>query len=177
MEPVDATDLDWTGTDTDRMTFRRKKLGAAAGGDALGCSLYELAPGDSAWPYHYHAANEEALYVLAGGGRLRTANGEYAIEAGDYAAFPTGEAGGHRVVNDGDDALRYLVVSTMAEPEVVRYPDGEGVGVMVGGAPGAGERDFEAWFKKSDARSYAEATSAGSTSAETTARGERDEME
>ncbi|MBP2250165.1 hypothetical protein J2754_000462 [Halarchaeum solikamskense] len=34
MEPVDATDLDWTGTDTDRMTVRRKKLSAAAGGDA-----------------------------------------------------------------------------------------------------------------------------------------------
>ncbi|QLC33321.1 cupin domain-containing protein [Halarchaeum sp. CBA1220] len=160
MEPVNANDVEWVATESEQMRFRRKKLGAAGGGERIGCSLYELDSGDAAWPYHYHAANEEALYVLAGEGLLRTASGEHAIEAGDYAAFPTGADGGHRVVNDSAGALRYLVVSTMAEPEVVRYPESEGVGVMVGGAPGATEREFEAWFTEGDARSYEDATSA-----------------
>ncbi|GGL46285.1 cupin domain-containing protein [Halocalculus aciditolerans] len=160
MEPVNEADVEWSETETERMRFRRKRLGAAAGGEELGCSLYELEPGDSAWPYHYHAANEEALFVLSGTGMLRASDGEHALRAGDYAAFPTGEDGGHRVVNDGDGVLRYLVVSTMREPEVVRYPDAEGVGVMVGGAPGEVEgREFEAWFKEGDARGYAAATS------------------
>lgn len=159
MEPVNDAELEWTKTDTERITFRRKQLGAAAGGEDLGCSLYELEPGESAWPYHYHAANEEALYVLAGTGVLRADDESYMLEAGDYVAFPTGESGGHAVANDGAETLRYLVISTMREPEVVRYPEGKGVGVMVGGPPGASERDFEMWVTEGDGRSYGEATS------------------
>ena len=158
MDPVNERDLDWHETDTERMRFRRKKLGAAAGGADLGCSLYELDPGDGAWPYHYHYANEEALYVLSGTGRLRTDEGEHALAPGDYAAFPTGEAGGHRVVNDGEAVLRYLVVSTMNDVDVMRYPDGEGVGAVAGGAPGASGREFGAWFREADALPYVEAT-------------------
>ncbi|MFB6078629.1 MAG: cupin domain-containing protein [Halarchaeum sp.] len=164
MEPVNDADVEWQETETERMRFRRKKLGAAAGGEDLGCSLYELDPGEAAWPYHYHAANEEALYVLSGAGVLRVGDETYALERGDYAAFPTGAEGGHAVANDGEQTLRYLVISTMKEPEVVRYPEGEGVGVMVGGAPGASERDFEIWVKEEDGRSYADATSDATTS-------------
>lgn len=55
------------------MKLRRKQLGNAAGGEQLGCSLYEMPPGQESWPYHYHTANEEAMYVLAGRGTLRLA--------------------------------------------------------------------------------------------------------
>jgi len=158
MEPVNAADLEWSETDADRMRFRRKKLAIAAGGEDLGCSLYELDPGDGAWPYHYHYANEEALFVLAGGGLLRVDDGEHRLAAGDYAAFPTGAEGGHRVVNDGDEILRYLVFSTMCDVDVMRYPDGEAVGAMGGGGPGATERDFGAWFEEADAQPYVEVT-------------------
>jgi len=158
MDPVNAADLDWSETDTERMRFRRKKLGVAADGADLGCSLYELDPGDGAWPYHYHYGNEEALYVLAGRGRLRAGDGEHALAPGDYAAFPTGETGAHRVVNDGDDVLRYLVVSTMNDADVMRYPDGKAVGAVGGGAPGADEREFGGFFAEDDARPYLEVT-------------------
>jgi hypothetical protein len=39
-----------------------------AGGEKLGCSLYEVPLGRRAWPCHYHRANEEAIHVLYGSG-------------------------------------------------------------------------------------------------------------
>jgi uncharacterized cupin superfamily protein len=48
-----------------------KKLGAAVGSQKLGCSLMELAPGKRSWPPHAHFANEEALYILKGQGKVR----------------------------------------------------------------------------------------------------------
>jgi hypothetical protein len=57
----------------------RKPLGTAAGNHKLGCSLYEVPPGCKSWPYHYHYANEEAIYVLEGRGTLRLDGEEIAI--------------------------------------------------------------------------------------------------
>ena len=56
-----------------RFRVKRKPLGAVAGNEKLGCSLYELPPGCRSWPYHYHYANEEAIYILGGKGTLRLA--------------------------------------------------------------------------------------------------------
>jgi uncharacterized cupin superfamily protein len=50
---------------------RRKPLGSTAGGQRVGCSLYEVEPGRAAFPRHYRLANEEAIYVLEGSGTLR----------------------------------------------------------------------------------------------------------
>ncbi len=40
---------------------------------------------------------------------------------------------------DGDDPVRYLVVSTMTEPDVTLYPDSGTFGVYVGSPPGGRE--------------------------------------
>ena len=58
-------------THGERFGYRRKSLSAATGSEKLGCSLYEVPPGRRAWPYHYHLANEEAIYVLHGSGTFR----------------------------------------------------------------------------------------------------------
>lgn len=138
---VSSGDLAWTDHDHGDHRFRRKQLGAAAGGRQLGTSLYELPAGKHAWLAHYHAGNEEALYVLEGGGTVTVGpdRREYALEPGDYAALPAGEAGYHDVVA-GDDGLRYLMISTMDEPDVTVYPDHGKVGLYAGSAPG-GDRD------------------------------------
>ena len=155
MPPVSEDDLDWTDTRRGETRFRRKKLGAAAGADRLGCSLYELPPGGKSWPYHYHAGNEEAVYVLSGRGRLRTPTGERALEPGTFAAFAPGEAGAHRVANDGDDPLRYLAFSTMRDPDVTVYPDSDKVGVFAGAPPGGeGDRSVHGYFRRGDAVDY-----------------------
>ena len=133
---IDGDDIDWTESDNGETAFRRKQLAAAADGEDIGCSLYELPPGKRSWPYHYHEGNEEAIYVLTGAGTVRLDDSEHTLSAGDYVALPAGEAGGHRVVNDGDNPLRYLAISTMRDPDVVVYPDMDKVGVYTGTPPG-----------------------------------------
>jgi uncharacterized cupin superfamily protein len=152
MEPVNEADVEGTEYDRGDARFTRKQLGAVAGGERIGTSLYEQAPGDRAWPYHYHAGNEEALYVLAGEGQVRTDGDAVRVEAGDYLAFPEGPAGAHRVVNDGDDPLRYLAISTMEAPDVTVYPDSGKFGVFVGTPPGGpkGERDLHGFYRVED---------------------------
>lgn len=137
----------------DEVEIRRTKLGEAAGGERLGTSLYELPPGKKAWPYHWHTANEEALYVLAGEGTLRYDDETVPLEPGDYVALPTGREHAHRVVNDADETLRYLVVSEMREPDVLGYPDSEKVGIYAGTPPGGdeSERVLSGFFREDDA--------------------------
>ncbi len=143
-------DIDWTETERADAHFRRKQLGRAAGGRKLGCSLYEIPPGGRSWPYHYHEGNEEAVYVLAGRGTLRTPDDERTVAAGDYVALPPGAEGGHRLHNDGDETLRFLMVSTMETPDVTVYPDADAFGVYTGTPPGgdADERPFQGYFPR-----------------------------
>ncbi|MFB6136317.1 MAG: cupin domain-containing protein [Halobacteriaceae archaeon] len=157
MDPVDESDLDWERTDRDEASFRRKRLADAAGGEDLGCSLYELPPGGRSWPYHFHAGNEEALYVLSGAGVLRTPEGERDLDPGAYVALPADESGAHRVrvPGDADGPLRYLMVSTMRDPDVTVYPDSEKVGVFAGSPPGGtAERTVSGYFRRADAVDY-----------------------
>jgi uncharacterized cupin superfamily protein len=109
--------------------FRRKRLGAAAGGKGIGVSWFEIQPGKKAFPLHYHLANEEAVFVLEGEGILRLGEEEHRIRAGDYVAFPPGPPG-HQIVNRGTAPLRYLALSTLREPEVAVYPDSRKIGVL-----------------------------------------------
>lgn len=144
---VNEADLDWKTYDKEGHTFHRKELANATDADQLGCSLYELPAGERSWPYHYHTANEEALFVLSGSGMVRLDGEEESVEAGAFVPFPADESGGHQVVNDSDDPLRYLVMSTMNEPDVTVYPEMEKFGVYVGSPPGGREeRTFEGYF-------------------------------
>jgi uncharacterized cupin superfamily protein len=148
MGRVHEDELDWTETDRGETRFRRKRLAEAAGGEWIGCSLYELPAGAKSWPYHYYTANEEAIYVLAGEATLRHGGETHAIEAGDYVAFAADDSGAHRVVNDGDAPVRYLALSTMTEPDVTVYPDSDTFGVYVESPPGGREeRPLEGYYE------------------------------
>ncbi|MEM4782461.1 MAG: cupin domain-containing protein [Halalkalicoccus sp.] len=153
MGHVNESDLEWGEIDRGDTRFRRKQLAEAAGGERIGCSLYELPAGRRAWPYHYHTGNEEAIYVLSGSGLLRGEDGRHDLEPDDYVALPVGEAGAHRVVNDSEEPLRYLVVSTMRDPDITVYPDADAIGVFAGSPPGGREaRTVEGFFEREDAR-------------------------
>ncbi|MGH3086048.1 MAG: cupin domain-containing protein [Rubrobacteraceae bacterium] len=150
-------DVEWSETSRgERFGYRRKSLGAATGGEKLGCSLYEVPPGRQAWPRHYHLANEEAIYVLEGSGKLRIGNEEIPISPGDYATLPAGEEGSHQLVNTSDTNLVYLCFSTMNEPDVMVYPDSDKLGVFGGAAPGGSKekRAFSKFLKASPEVGY-----------------------
>src|ERR687890_2821464 len=134
---VNEQDLEWgEQSHGEKFGYRRKQLSSAAGGEKLGCSLYEVPPGRRAWPYHYPLANEEAIYVLEGSGTLGTGGEDIGVSQGDYVALPARVQEAHQLVNDSGAVLRYLCFSTMVEPDVMVYPDSGKVGIFGGAAPG-----------------------------------------
>jgi uncharacterized cupin superfamily protein len=119
-----------------RFGAKLKVLGRTAGARGVGGSWYELPPGKTAFPAHWHSANEEALFILEGRGTLRMGSESIAVREGDWVTLPSGPEHAHQLVNDGDAPLRYLCLSTLITTEVVGYPDSGKVGVMgVGPTP------------------------------------------
>lgn len=138
-EPVTDVEAKLEARDGVDGRFRRVRLGDT-GGQRLGCSLYEVPPGGQPWSYHYHVANEEALYVLKGQATVELEGVEHLLEAGDYLSFPAGPDGVHVIRNEGDATLRYLVVSTNDRPDVTVLPRRGlfGVGLDDGDEPPGG---------------------------------------
>jgi uncharacterized cupin superfamily protein len=114
----------------DRFALRNKPLGRATGARGIGCSFYEIPPGKTAFPNHYHCANEESIFVLEGSGTLRIGLDQVQVGPMDYATFPVGPGHSHQLINNGDAPLRYLCFSTMLPTDVVGYPDSKKFGAM-----------------------------------------------
>jgi uncharacterized cupin superfamily protein len=112
--------------------LRGVRVGAAAGAEKLGATLYEVDPGGRVSPLHIHHANEEMLIVLSGRPTLRTVEGERELEPGELVAFPAGRRGAHQVLNRSDEPARVLIASTMIYPEVAEHPDSGKVVAMSG---------------------------------------------
>ncbi len=118
-----------------RFGYAAKRLGQETGGSAIGCNWFEVPPGRTAFPCHYHCANEEALFVLEGNGTLRIGQDEVEVGPGDYVSFPVGPEHAHQLLNRGTAPLRYLCFSTMNKVEVVGYPDSNKLGAMAWEGP------------------------------------------
>jgi uncharacterized cupin superfamily protein len=118
------------GEANDRDGFRFHDLWVASelGAEVLGCSLYDLPPGEQLWPYHYHLGNEEWAVVVAGSPTVRTPDGERGLRAGDLVAFPEGEAGAHTFLNRSGTGARIAMFSTLNRPTLPVYPDSGKVG-------------------------------------------------
>lgn len=133
---INESEVEWEDeSHGERFASRRKALGSTANGEKLGCSLYEVPPGKRPFPYHYHTANEEAIFVLSGYGALRTRDEMRNMKPRDYVALPIGESGARQVINTADEPLQYLCFSTMINPEIVSYPDSGKFGLFAGSAP------------------------------------------
>jgi uncharacterized cupin superfamily protein len=113
------------------------------GGELLGATVYELAPGSRWAALHVHYANEEALVVLAGAPTLYTLEGGRELVTGEVVAFPRGRQGAHRIENAGVEPARILIISTMQMPELVEYPERGELFVMTEPPYSAGSRDPE----------------------------------
>ncbi|MET0850523.1 MAG: cupin domain-containing protein [Candidatus Rokuibacteriota bacterium] len=107
--------------------LRGVRVGAAAGAEKLGATLYEVDPGGRVSPLHIHHGNEELLFVIAGRPILRTPDAERELEPGEVVAFLSGRRGAHQILNHSATPARVLIVSTMRYPEVVEHPDSNNV--------------------------------------------------
>jgi uncharacterized cupin superfamily protein len=108
---------------------RRARLGYQLGTERIGLSLWEIPPGEAAYPYHFHLGEEEVVVVLEGTPILRSHAGERALTAGEAIRFPCGEEGAHQLLNEGSGVVRLLALSTHGQPDIVVYPDSEKLGV------------------------------------------------
>jgi uncharacterized cupin superfamily protein len=130
---------------------RRARLSRQAGSERLGLSLWELPPGEAAYPYHHHFTEEELVLVLDGRPALRTPEGWRELEEGEVVAFSRGESGGHQLVNRTEQTVRFLAFSTSGEPDIVSYPDSGKLGAFERLPAGGGLRTM---FRMSDAVDY-----------------------
>ena len=118
----------------ERYGLRAEQIVRNAGGELLGGTLYDLAPGHEGVPLHIHHGMEELVVVLSGRPTLRTLQGESELAPGDVVSFPRGRRGAHTLANQSEERVRYLMVSTKVMPEVVEYPE-EGTVRMLTRAP------------------------------------------
>ncbi len=132
---------------------RRARIGYELGTELIGASLWEVPPGEAAYPYHYHYSDEELVIVLSGRPTLRTPEGERELETGEALRFGLGEEGAHQILNRGEEVVTFLAISSHGRPDIVVYPDSDKLGVGERLPEGGGLRAF---FKRGDAVDYFE---------------------
>ncbi|MBJ7329496.1 MAG: cupin domain-containing protein [Solirubrobacteraceae bacterium] len=128
--------------DHDGYRALRARVGRQIGTRRIGVSQWEIPPGEAAYPYHLHLTEEEVLVVLAGTPALRGPEGWRRLRDGEVVRFAPGPDGAHQLINDTDDPVRFLAISTHGEPDIVLYPD-EGKLCAADRVP---EGDIHRWF-------------------------------
>jgi uncharacterized cupin superfamily protein len=89
----------------------------------FGVNLTTLEPGGCSSLRHWHAVEDEFVFVLTGTITLVTDTGRAVLTAGAAASFPAGETNAHQLVNEGPDTATYLEVGTRAQSDDVVYAD------------------------------------------------------
>ena len=131
--------------------YRVAGIGAQAGTERLGASLYEIDPGGQISPLHVHHANEELIIVISGRPTLRTADASRALSVGAVVACPVGKRGAHTVENKTDERVRVLIISTMVYPDVIEHLDSGMIVVLTTPPDEMGVDDIGLAFARDDA--------------------------
>jgi uncharacterized cupin superfamily protein len=101
----------------------RKRLGNAIGLDQFGVNLSRLKPGAQSSQRHWHANEDEFVYILEGEVILHEDSGETVLCAGDAAGWKAGVPNGHCLINRSAQDVVYLEIGTRAKHERAQYPD------------------------------------------------------
>jgi uncharacterized cupin superfamily protein len=68
--------------------------------------------------------------------------------------LPSGAEHAHVLINNSDEDIVYLCISTMNAPEVVHYPDSGKLGVMESARKWGGENSVSGFYKYQKAGYY-----------------------
>jgi uncharacterized cupin superfamily protein len=102
----------------------RRCIGDLAGLTQFGVNLTRLTPGCWSSQRHWHAAEDEFVFVVEGEVVLVTDSGEELLRTGDCAGFAAGSADGHHLQNRSDREALILEIGTRRPDEdEVSYPD------------------------------------------------------
>jgi len=103
----------------------RVRLGNAAGLDQFGVNLTTLKPGAASALRHWHAREDEFIYLIEGELVLIKDDGETVLGPGDAAGFKANSGVGHHLVNRSQRDAVYLEIGTRSKYETVEYPDAD----------------------------------------------------
>jgi mannose-6-phosphate isomerase-like protein (cupin superfamily) len=95
----------------------RALVGPDDGARQLDVHINTINPGTEPGPRHYHSANENAYFVLAGEGSITVGGDDYRVEAGDFLFIPPLVP--HSVHNTGEGELRLIEIYAPATVDFV----------------------------------------------------------
>ena len=111
----------------------RRRLGDAAGLKNFGVNLTRLDPGAESSVRHWHAKQDEFIYVVEGEITLVTDAGRQKLSPGMAAGFPAGKPDGHHLVNETGKPVLYLEIGDRTPGDSAAYPDDDLAAHMAGG--------------------------------------------
>lgn len=102
----------------------RRPLGDAGGLTQFGVNLLTLNPGVWSSQRHWHAHEDEFVWVVEGEVVLIDEAGEMVLRPGDCAAFKAGDPNGHHLINRSNAPAKVLEIGTRdPERDSCDYPD------------------------------------------------------
>ena len=117
----------------DKFETNAVRVGPLVGAKDLGFSFDVVPAGKTGCPFHSHRAEEEMFFIIRGTGLLRYGAETRKLRAGDFICCPTGGPDtAHQIINDSNEPLEYISVSTMMRAEVCEYPDSNKIGAFGG---------------------------------------------
>ncbi|MGV6849597.1 MAG: cupin domain-containing protein [Marinibacterium sp.] len=109
--------------DANCKSYECAALGEAVGLTQFGVNIEKLMPGGMSSQRHWHANEDEFLYILSGEAVLVEDDGEHILKEGDAVAWKAGEANAHHLINRTVQPVYYIVVGSRADNDEVTYPD------------------------------------------------------
>ncbi|MDA1075010.1 MAG: cupin domain-containing protein [Proteobacteria bacterium] len=100
-----------------------RALGDVFGLTQFGISLETLQPKAESALRHWHALEDEFVYLLSGELILRTSDGEFQLSPGMCVGFKAGDDNAHHLVNQSTAEAQYLVLGSRVAGDVAFYPD------------------------------------------------------
>ena len=101
----------------------KRVLGDVFGLTQFGVNLTTLAPGSASALRHWHAREDEFVFVVSGEITLIDDLGEHMLTPGMCAGFKAGVANGHCLANKSAASASYIEIGTRASEESAEYPD------------------------------------------------------
>ncbi|MFQ6547793.1 cupin domain-containing protein [Aestuariibius sp. 2305UL40-4] len=89
----------------------------------FGANVEILPPGSASSVKHWHAEEDEMVYILSGELLLHEDDETIPLRAGDAATFKAGDPKAHCLENKSTAPARYLVIGTRKTEERITYPD------------------------------------------------------
>ena len=118
----------------------KRALGNVFNLDQFGVNQTTLPPGAWSSLRHWHAREDEFIYVLDGEVTLIDEAGEYVLTPGMCAGFKAGTPNGHHLINRSSRTATILEVGTRARDDDATYPGIDLKAVKRNGGPWQSQR-------------------------------------